>query len=121
MTDPLTPDVLARALEGALPDQSEQAYADQRAGWLAQRIIGAAAVLDDIAAGRGENAPATNSVPPPLPDGFPALGGPWVGTAQNLRTIAQLMLDGADLPDASPLLIELADRLTEYADTQLST
>lgn len=109
---------LAAVLDGlrtSLP-QSDEAYQNPAAGWLAQRIVGAAAVVEQVVqpvdasvVTAGENTP-----PPPLPEEVPAFGGEWTAAATAWLDAASV-LRRCD----SEALRVTGDRLAEYAATQL--
>lgn len=111
----------ARNLEASLPRSSE-AFADPQANMLAQRIIGAAAALDTLAADEAVPEHERNTAPPELPDDFPALGSPWTDAAETWRDVAYELAPAAVSPDTGEIvdenLGEVLIRLTEYAATQ---
>lgn len=113
MTTPEIIDLAATAaeLQATIP-QTAEAYSSDRAGWLAQRIVGAAALLTDRAAAAGES---LNSVPPALPDGFPALGSAWAAPARQWEAIAARLAAHADEDVRAT-----AQQLAAYASTQPS-
>ena len=116
MTSPGDSDLAAvlDALRASLP-QSDEAYQEPAAGWLAQRIVGAAAVVEQVVqpldasvVTAGENTP-----PPPLPAGVPAFGGEWTAAATVWLNAASVLRRSE-----SEVVCVTAERLTEYAATQ---
>lgn len=116
MTSPGDSDLAAvlDALRASLP-QSDEAYQEPAAGWLAQRIVGAAAVVEQVVqpvdasvVTAGENTP-----PPPLPQEVPAFGGEWTAAATVWLNAASVLRRSE-----SEALRATAERLTEYAATQ---
>lgn len=102
------------SLQSSLP-QSDNAYHDPATGWLAQRIVGAAAVIEQLVqrvdasvVTAGENTP-----PPPLPAGVPAFGGEWTSAATVWLNVASVLRRSE-----SEAMRVTAERLTEYAATQ---
>ncbi|QFS94671.1 hypothetical protein FIV07_28250 (plasmid) [Mycobacterium sp. THAF192] len=102
------------ALRASLP-QTDGAYQEPGAGWLAQRIVGACAVIEQAmtpspvdAVCAGQNTP-----PPPLPAEVPAFGDEWRAAATTWLEVAAVL----QRSDAEDLHLT-ADRLTEYAVTQ---
>lgn len=98
------------ALQQSLP-HTGTAYREPTSGWLAQRIVGAAAVAESrIVAAR--SVPA--NPPPALPASVPAFGGDWITAAKTWNEVAETLYryDAAALE-------QTADRLREYAASQL--
>ncbi len=105
----------ATALRGSLPTD-ETAFTNPKSGWVAQRIVSAAAALEGMTTSGSLDSP-----PPELPEGYPNLGPAWATAAVQWRDIAYQLAplavdDAGGVIDSE--LAELIRRLTEYAVSQ---
>ncbi|WP_142386884.1 hypothetical protein [Mycobacterium hubeiense] len=104
------------SIEKSLP-QSADAYQSPASGWLAQRIVGAVAVLESVVRPICERERMLGEItaPPALPEGVTAFGGDWIDAAK-------IWLDAADMMQRCELepVRTTAQRLREYAATQLT-
>lgn len=105
-------------LEGALP-QTPGAYVDPRSGWIAQRIVGAAAAIESIVRpiAPGQNMIGRVTCPPALPAAASALGGEWITAARAWTKVADVLSRHGREHE---LLDECAARLREYARLELA-
>lgn len=105
-------------LERTLP-QTPGAYVDPRSGWIAQRIVGAAAAIESVVRpmSPGQNMIGRVTCPPALPAEASALGGEWITAAREWTEVADVLSRHGREHE---LLDECAARLREYSRLELA-